>query len=202
MTPKGQEPEDIFAKANLGKGGPAFPNGAETVASIAESPARGLARKLVRLIFFALGAAVVVIAGYFGYQYFLASKPPATETANSNSQIPKPGDAAPSDMNIPANVTPENINVPVIIAPQDDPNSTVDSDGDGLTDYQEVHNYGTDPLNADTDSDGLNDRDEAVIWHTDPRNPDTDGDSYQDGQEVTGGYNPLGSGKLAPPVTP
>ena len=32
-----------------------------------------------------------------------------------------------------------------------------DSDGDGLTDFQETHKYGTDPERADSDGDGLPD---------------------------------------------
>ncbi|MBT4849406.1 rhodanese-like domain-containing protein [Candidatus Parcubacteria bacterium] len=50
-------------------------------------------------------------------------------------------------------------------------NEDMDSDGDGLTDLEEV-TYGTNPHNADTD-----------------------GDSYSDGEEVANGYDPLGSGK-------
>ena len=53
------------------------------------------------------------------------------------------------------------------VAPQDDPNSKVDTDGDGLTDYQEVHVYHTSPYLADTDSDGIPDGTE-VKNGTDP----------------------------------
>jgi len=51
--------------------------------------------------------------------------------------------------------------------------SVLDSDGDGLTDYQETE-----------------------IWGTDPYNPDTDGDGYSDFDEIKAGYNPLGDGLL------
>lgn len=51
-------------------------------------------------------------------------------------------------------------------------NISLDSDGDGLTDSEEI-NYGTDP-----------------------NNPDTDGDFYKDGDEVKNGYNPNDPGKL------
>jgi len=88
--------------------------------------------------------------------------------------------------------------------------SSVDSDGDGLSDYDEIAIYGTnpnhrdsdgdgmwdgwevangfDPLddgdwNIDTDGDGLKNLDE-FLNNTDPRNPDTDGDGLTDGQEV------------------
>lgn len=59
-----------------------------------------------------------------------------------------------------------------------------DTDGDGLSDYDEIYVYGTDPLNPDTDGDGLSDGDEVLIYGTDPLNPDTDGDGLTDGEEV------------------
>ncbi len=50
--------------------------------------------------------------------------------------------------------------------------------------------------NKDTDGDGLSDFDELNKYFTDPNKPDTDGDSYVDGAEIGGGYNPCGDGKL------
>ncbi len=49
---------------------------------------------------------------------------------------------------------------------------------------------------TDSDGDGLADFDETNTWKTDPTKADTDGDGYDDGIEVKGGYNPLGAGKL------
>lgn len=59
-----------------------------------------------------------------------------------------------------------------------------DTDGDGLTDGEEVKVYKTKPLLADTDLDGLSDFDEVKKYKTDPLNPDTDGDGLNDGEEV------------------
>lgn len=59
-----------------------------------------------------------------------------------------------------------------------------DTDGDGLSDYDEIFVHGTDPLNPDTDGDGLSDGDEVNIHGTDPLDPDTDGDGLSDGDEV------------------
>lgn len=61
---------------------------------------------------------------------------------------------------------------------------SADTDGDGLTDGEEINEYETDPLNADTDGDGLSDGDEVNSYNTDPLNPDTDGDGLTDGEEV------------------
>jgi outer membrane protein OmpA-like peptidoglycan-associated protein len=60
----------------------------------------------------------------------------------------------------------------------------LDSDGDGLTDEDEINIYKTDPFNRDTDGDGLSDGDEVLIYKTDPLNRDTDGDGLSDGDEV------------------
>ncbi|KKQ54021.1 MAG: hypothetical protein US74_C0054G0003 [Parcubacteria group bacterium GW2011_GWA2_38_13] len=54
---------------------------------------------------------------------------------------------------------------------------------------------GDNSIALDSDNDALSDTDEA-IYGTDPSNPDSDGDGYRDGDEVNGGYNPAGSGKL------
>jgi outer membrane protein OmpA-like peptidoglycan-associated protein len=59
-----------------------------------------------------------------------------------------------------------------------------DTDGDGLTDGEEINKYKTDPLKKDTDGDGLSDGDEVLKYKTDPLNPDTDGDGLEDGEEV------------------
>ena len=71
-----------------------------------------------------------------------------------------------------------------------------DTDGDGLTDGEELIKHRSDPKSVDTDIDGLGDYDEIFTYKTDINNPDTDNDGYQDGEEVAGGYNPLGEGKL------
>ena len=59
-----------------------------------------------------------------------------------------------------------------------------DDDKDGLTNQEEADN-GTDPKTPDTDGDGLSDGDEVHTHHTDPTKPDTDGDGLDDGLEVT-----------------
>lgn len=50
--------------------------------------------------------------------------------------------------------------------------------------------------NNDTDEDGLSDYEEEYIYGTSSRMKDTDGDGFLDGEEVKGGYNPKGEGKL------
>jgi hypothetical protein len=69
--------------------------------------------------------------------------------------------------------------------------SNLDSDGDGLSDYEEVFVYHTDPANWDTDGEGLSDGAEVNVHHTNPLAADTDGDWLNDWFEVTYGLNPL-----------
>jgi outer membrane protein OmpA-like peptidoglycan-associated protein len=59
-----------------------------------------------------------------------------------------------------------------------------DTDGDGLSDGDEVRKYNTNPLRGDTDDDGLSDGEEVLKYHTDPTMYDTDGDGLSDGDEV------------------
>ncbi len=76
----------------------------------------------------------------------------------------------------------------------------IDADSDNLDNAREQI-LGTDPANWDTDGDELSDGDEVIIWKTDPLNPDTDGDTYMDGVEVKNGYNPAGDGRIFEPPT-
>ena len=99
----------------------------------------------------------------------------------------------------------------------------IDTDGDGLSDQEELFFYYTDPNNSDTDGDGYSDYDEIFNGYS-PRdagqikltavdsdndgasdhweirlgldilNPDTDGDGYTDGLEIINGYDPLKAG--------
>jgi autotransporter-associated beta strand protein len=60
---------------------------------------------------------------------------------------------------------------------------TLDTDGDGLTDYQEGQ-LGTDINNSDTDSDGLTDGQEVNTYSTNPALADTDGDGTNDNTDI------------------
>ncbi|MBN1540283.1 MAG: DUF4129 domain-containing protein, partial [Candidatus Thermoplasmatota archaeon] len=59
-----------------------------------------------------------------------------------------------------------------------------DTDGDGLTDGEEVLVHGTNPVLNDTDGDGLEDGEEVYIHHTSPLDQDSDGDGLSDHTEV------------------
>ena len=65
-----------------------------------------------------------------------------------------------------------------------------DLDHDGLTNGEEKE-LGTDPRSIDTDNDGIIDFDEINTTKTDPLKFDTDGDTVDDGTEVALGLDPL-----------
>ncbi len=68
-----------------------------------------------------------------------------------------------------------------------------DSDNDGISDSDEFR-FGTSPLSKDTDGDGLTDYEETFTHQTDPVTYDSDGDGLSDKEEVlrvSEGFDPL-----------
>ena len=65
-----------------------------------------------------------------------------------------------------------------------------DPDNDGLNTTLE-NNIGTNPLSNDTDGDGLSDYEEYFIYGTNPLNKDSDEDGWSDGDEISKGTDPL-----------
>lgn len=68
---------------------------------------------------------------------------------------------------------------------------STDSDGDGMSDADETTKYGTNPFGIDTDGDGLDDLAEITVYNTDPRTADSDNDGLTDKQEIERGSDPL-----------
>lgn len=76
-----------------------------------------------------------------------------------------------------------------------------DKDGDGIA-YDEENELGTNPYAADTDGDGLTDSEELETYQTDPRLSDSDNDTYPDGLEVLAGENPKEKADLPSLLSP
>jgi hypothetical protein len=209
------EPEDMFSgmgKMNANQ----YPQSPDASSSISESPARGFGRKVIRLVVAIAVVGSLAVAGYFGYQYFLADRAAGVvpvNNVNNETNVPVvPNINNNESQNIPpinsANGGSEN---PVVPEPATPPAPT-----DGVPPATEpiVVQPGTpappppapaplDPWNdptskTDSDADGITDYDEANIYHSDRLNPDSDGDGFLDGDEVKNGYNPIGPGKMPP----
>jgi hypothetical protein len=74
-----------------------------------------------------------------------------------------------------------------------------DLDGDGIPNEEE-RALGTDPQRVDTDFDGLTDFQEIRQYLTSPILVDSDGDGAWDGEEVRAGTDPANSEKAAAPA--
>lgn len=59
-----------------------------------------------------------------------------------------------------------------------------DTDGDNVSDYDEIFIYGSFPNNNESDGDTIEDGVEVNIYGTDPSNNDTDGDGVDDYEEI------------------
>src|SRR5690606_17810164 len=80
--------------------------------------------------------------------------------------------------------------------PNDPLDALEDPDQDGLTTLEE-YQLGTNIRVADSDGDGISDGEEVVAgadgFITDPLNADTDGDGVNDLDEILAGFNPTDS---------
>jgi hypothetical protein len=87
-----------------------------------------------------------------------------------------------------ASAPPPAPDVPAKDAPP--PSAEDDSDGDGISNQDEILVTGTNPNNEDSDNDGLGDGVE-VLNRMNPLDPDMDRDGVNDGQEVANGTDPF-----------
>ncbi|MBI4993274.1 MAG: hypothetical protein HZC26_04045 [Candidatus Magasanikbacteria bacterium] len=78
--------------------------------------------------------------------------------------------------------------------PDYDPDK-IDKDKDGVEKEVEQE-YGSSDSKRDSDEDGLSDFEEIYYWFTDPAEADTDADGYKDGPETASLHSPVGSGKI------
>lgn len=131
----------------------------------------------------------------------------------------------PVEIEVPSNATSfseyrSSDDTEDVIAGMEDTFSSMDADGDGLSNEEETETWNSNPLSIDTDADGYPDRTEVIngynpdgdgkldsdrdgltdynemtIHWSDPHDSDTDNDGYIDGLEITYGYDPNGPGR-------
>jgi hypothetical protein len=144
---------------------------------------------------------VILIIAYFVYSKILAPKVLNETSSNSNNNMQELFAGTGNEINIDTEIIEEEddfLENDLIEeeSSEKDALKRIDSDGDGMSDYDEIYNYFTDHFNPDSDGDGIGDYEEIFITGTDPFNPDSDGDGYFDGQETMSCYNPLGDGAI------
>lgn len=210
MPPSGptgeKEPEDIFASVEKPGKPPAAPMPPprmmppsqtpasqnkieEPVSSAAVIKAPIISNpKIIWTVGIVVGLVILAGLGYGLAKFLRNSQAPVTppQTVENNPLF------APEQNPVVENVAP--LETPPV-AGSEQAAAPIDSDGDGLTDSEEV-TLGTNPNMQDTDGDGLFDYEEVNTYRTDPLKADTDGDGFSDGQEVRNGYNPNGAGAL------
>lgn len=112
----------------------------------------------------------------------------ANQTANNDNQA--------ADTNTDTTSGDQATNeIPVVVDPIRVTPGATDSDADGLSDETEAQ-LGTKADVPDSDGDGLFDREETQFYKSDPNKIDSDGDGHDDGEEVRGGFSPIGPGSL------
>ncbi len=77
----------------------------------------------------------------------------------------------------------------------DKDSNIIDSDKDGIDEKTEKI-YGSSDKKPDTDNDGLSDYEEIFYWFSDPRLVDTDGDGVTDLKAILNGRSPIGGEML------
>ena len=191
--PISKEPEDILEKVLPSAPAPAAPPRPPQISSLPketmtiETPHQGM-KRLIFVLGIVLGLAVVGGSSWFFIRKMVSSPTTTTETPTPPAPVEP---FTPSAPEIVEPVAPPVIPEPVAPEP---PTIPPDTDGDGLSDAAEAQ-LGTNPNLIDSDNDGLTDFEEINIYHTKPLDPDSDGDKYLDGKEVRGGYDPNVAGK-------
>ncbi len=197
-----KDPQPSIADLNLKK-----PEVNNTVSEF-DDENKSRSKKMVKTILLVVVILVIIlISAYFVYSKILLPKTLNVDNNVNNSTINTPINSSTESNNI-IEIEEENMDMETELEDEiiDEEESVdtidvlknIDSDSDGLSDYDEIYIYKTDPNLFDTDNDMINDYDEVMIFGTDPLLPDSDNDTYLDGKEIMSGYNPLGEGKLNP----
>ncbi len=139
---------------------------------------------------------IIIIGGGSAWAYFTYINPPDTQVLpNNTALIPTttPSNNQNTDSVVTTTIELDNNTSTDSLILFGEP--VLDTDSDGLDDSVEKEK-GTNMLAWDSDGDTLSDGDEVLTWKTNPLKADTDGDTYEDAAEIKNGYNPNGDGRL------
>ena len=165
-----KEPEDILAEVDKVRKAPPTPRLRR--ASAEEKNAAVVSAVSHRPSFIIVGVIVIVIvAGIAGY-IMLSQGPSKTDNlagVNTNINSQKTNINAVNNSNISPNAN-SAINANSTVSVNGSSKITNDTDGDNLSDREEVKTWKTNPLKADTDGDGYNDGEEIKTLN-DPKVP-------------------------------
>ena len=195
-------PQPSLANLNLRK--PDMPTPVSPLSGFDEGKDGSKSKKMLKTIFLiVIILAIILISAYFVYSKILLPKTLNVEnnnTINTSTESTKLEELIvvnnEENINKENTTSEENISTSSEESGAMDALKTMDSDSDGLNDYDETYVYNTDPYLLDSDNDIISDYDEVIIFGTNPVLPDSDNDTYLDGKEIMSGYNPLGNGKI------
>ncbi len=120
----------------------------------------------------------------FGHAISLSGDYLAIGANNKNMGNSSSGEVYVYYLNIDTTKTASEIDLSNTLASLNNAENTIDTDGDGLIDSDEINLLGTDITSTDTDNDGLSDKEEVTIYQSSPLIADTDGDGISDLDEV------------------
>jgi len=120
----------------------------------------------------------------FGHAISLSGDYLAIGANNKNMGNSSLGEVYVYYLNIDTTKTASEIDLSNTLASLNNAENTIDTDGDGLIDSDEINLLGTDITSTDSDNDGLSDKEEVTIYQSDPLNSDTDGDGISDFEEI------------------
>ncbi|NRA54795.1 MAG: LruC domain-containing protein [Gammaproteobacteria bacterium] len=121
---------------------------------------------------------------HFGHAVAIAGDYLVIGAHNKEIALDVSGAAYTYDLNIDTTPTASELELDQTLATLNNSPNTLDSDGDDISDSDEINILGTDPTLADTDNDGLTDKEEITIYQSNPLVADTDGDGLSDLEEV------------------
>lgn len=191
LQPKVESPKPLEPSISELSGEPKVQTMPEELSNLNRVKSPSLAKNMMILAIVLIGVGVLAGGSWLVYTMFVkpAEGPGEFVLPEDLEGTQKETGQKAEEKTQPGNVQEAQIDDSVLFGEQ------TDTDADNLTNNKEAE-LGTNPNNWDSDGDGVSDGDEVLVWKSDPLNRDTDGDTFWDGAEIKNGYNPVGPGKI------